>query len=445
MTLYIPGTSDVENLVRFDRDAADPSVTLSNRPTVAAAIWRFTPRGSNSISGDTTHSIARSNPNGNTDLGINTQVAAGGQTGYNIRVRTTAKNSHNSASVTPAVDDAVYLGVRIDFTSRDLRFYSSSGLIGDPVVLDEGDSWHGSEFSPFIRGRRADGRDTEWEEVAYWHNANDLEGDASDYVPTDAQMLAYSPGDDISGWPQTKSHVKPTGTTGAVATMFPDLSPGGAGFNLVTGLTSGSFAPYFVGTEEIGARYSTPYSLAVDLAYSVRVTGTTHILVGPASANASDPTPAQIKAGQNQNGTFAPAQEAFTESSTGPKERRLTGLFGSTNYKAFAVIETDTDEFTDVISWTFTTPRMGLRTDPIYTPGASPALWVSQTAIDVAVAAQGMPSVIDTAETDSSGRLVVDLSAAEGFYLPVGGSAKVGWEKGSNFGFQSATIENLDA
>lgn len=329
--------------------------------------------------------------------------------------------------------------------------YAMNGVEAHAPDDISGQSFLSTAIQPSILGSSVDGVDFEWFNAAIF--ATDAEEDSENpgqYIgtrlPSFAEMLAVGEGDDISALPGVYIGTNFQGTNGAFADTLVDYVSGN-NFAHIAGDTTNANnnRPVFVGAAEITAGATTLTSMAVDLAYTAGVTGTTHIMVGLASANPSNPISTQIKAGQNQNGTSASTKESFTENSTGLKERRLTGLFSSTNYKAFAVIETETDVFTSVISWTFTTPRIGLRTDPIYTPGSSPALWASQTAINIAVAAQGMPSVVDTAETDSSGRLVVDLSEAEGFYLPVGGAAKVGWEKGSNFGFQSATIENLDA
>lgn len=72
--------------------------------------------------------------------------------------------------------------------------------------------------------------------------------------------------------------------------------------------------------------------------------------------------------------TTAAAKEEYEGETAGTKERRLAGVYRSITYKAFATVETEPGVFTSVISWTFTTPRIGVKSGENYVDEAAPAL-----------------------------------------------------------------------
>lgn len=307
MSLYIPGTTNVEDLVRFDWDLADPVIAGGSKPTVEVGMWRFIPRNIVTSAGDTTHRLAGVDDASNG--GLQTQIGTGGSSAFYMRVRTTSTNAHSSANINATLDSEMWFAYRIDYVAGELKFFHNGAQLGDDIILEEGDSWRGDGFRPMIRGRRADSKDIEWEEIAYWNNSNDLlYANADNYVPTGADLLAYTSGADVTLWAAPKSHVRPTGANGAFATSFADLTPGGRVFNLTTGQTSGPFAPYFISSESpiltSSSIETTAKTATVGFASSAG-TGTAYIVGAVTGTFSAQPDPEDIAAGLLDDGVTA--------------------------------------------------------------------------------------------------------------------------------------------
>lgn len=340
------------------------------------------------------------------------------------------------ADLTPGTRYRVW--VRASILDNTLRFAVNGAEVGS-VINVVGGTFSGNVLLPSIAGSTVDGTDIEYFAAAIFA------GNVGAPVPTFAAMLAHEQGASLDALPGVAIGTNFTGANNTYADTLVDFV-GDNDFIHMQGDTTNANGnqPKFAGVADLVAGAVVASSQAAWLTYQHTSTGTAYFIAGLTSANSSTPTPAQIKAGQNQNGTSAPATASVVLASPNERDQMLVGTTGGQSYRAYMVIETAPDVFTPVISWTFTTPRIGVRSIPIYAPTNPPALWASQTAIDVSVVS-GARGFIGTDETGANGIMEVDLSTAEDFYPLVGATAKLGFEKSGVSGYLSRTILDLGA
>ena len=377
---------------------------------------------------------------GNNNFRIHTNTL--GQLRVGSRTSTNNALSVTAATVSELTQAASYVNVTdlVAQTSKNFR----NGTLVEPEFTGVGTAWNfPRSLSPTIMGFGTDGLDWSFYEAHIWL------ADEDDPFPTDVDWVAFNSGTPASGLSVPPSHSWiPAGTNGAVVTQILDTgSVGGLHLYKTQGPTSGARAPIFLGatSQELNAGALTVTSRTVTLNYTNNENGTIYFIVGPASANASNPSAAQIKAGNNQNGTAASFTANAVVSTTGAKTQQFTSLTPSQSLRGFAVIEKSAGVFTNVVSWDFVTPRIGIELPEIYAPTNPRTRWENQTGINVEFSSAGVSDYnIANGATDASGRATFDLSSAPGWNLPEGTSVKVTLTKG-NYSFSHAyPLVNLD-
>jgi hypothetical protein len=363
-----------------------------------------------------------------------------------LKARSTATNTTRTIRSVGswAEGELIYAVITLDLVAMEEKIYLNGTQLGATITRPGGDS-PGSygTMKPRITGAAVEAADLDIVAVAIWA------GSGSYALPTDAEIAAYVPGETFSGAFANPPRIATlaSGTNGADADSLLDVI-GTNHFLHVEGDTSDANGnhPIFIAAEEeedLTASTVALSSKAAWLSYETNLSGAAYFIVGLASANTTDPSAAQVKNGLNQNASAATATASDVVSGIDGTQL-LTGLTKQLNYKGFMTVETAEDVFSPVVSWTFTTPRIGVSSDPIYPPTSSPALWASQTAISASVAANEVPAIVTTAETSAGGILTVDLSDVEGFHVPVTGNVHLGWAKGDYSGLQIKPIINLE-
>jgi hypothetical protein len=333
--------------------------------------------------------------------------------------------------------------IGIHAETNGLQRFTVNGVV-HPTTIDMsgGVTLRGaSNMLPWIQGINLEDFDFEVSDVAFW-----LSNDSAD-IPTFEEIQNYQAGQPmLTASAATKIHLKAVGTAGAFATQFTDQFGANHAIHIAGDMEDlNENQPRFVSVASFTAGQIAPASTVVQVSYENSITGTVYMTVGLATANITNPTGAQIKAQLNQNGTAATAYASYVESTPGARSRQIPGILASVNYKAFAVIETSPGVFSEVLSWTFTSPRIGVLSPEIYAPGSPQVLYASQSAIDYSVAAPNLTSILGTTSTGSNGVMTIDLSAGPNRFLPVNSEVKLGWQKGDFSGYASRNIVNLDA
>lgn len=299
MPLMIPGAESAESLVRFDCS----SDLASGSATVIAGVFNLIPRGNWPNSGSVR--LAGSNDSPNNGAKVET-TGVGGGTRIFLSVRFTT-GAHRATELPAAVDSLTGLAFHADMANNTLTFLRN-GEIDSTVALEEGSSWFGGILQPFVQSTSAPGKDTEWYEIAFWHNGNDpAPENVGLYVPTveDLQDLTANLGI-IGTVVEPKSYIAPAGTDGVIATSFPDLAPGGRTWTQTSGATSGDFAPYFVGppTEVDVDVDATARTLNIEGTTSASG-GTVYVIVDTAANMPTPPNPEDVVGGFLADGVTA--------------------------------------------------------------------------------------------------------------------------------------------
>lgn len=276
-------------------------VLASNSATVYAGVYSFTPRNIWINTGGSIR-IACSQENHNNGFGVNTSTV-GSYTRTNMSTRLST-GSIGSEWVQVFTDEMVQFGFILNLTELTLT-YVINGVAQEPVVVPEGSTFLGGNMQPFIRGAAIEDKDTEWHELAYWHNADDPL-DLTSFVPSVSDLVAAT--SELGVIPSLvtpATHIEPVGTNGVIASVFPDLV-GTKTWNQDNGYTEGDYAPVFIGPpadiEVISD--STARTISIE-GPTPAGTGTTYIIIDTSDNMPTIPSVANIVSGLLEDGVTA--------------------------------------------------------------------------------------------------------------------------------------------
>lgn len=141
--------------------------------------------------------------------------------------------------------------------------------------------------------------------------------------------------------------------------------------------------------------------------------GTIYAIAGLASANASNPSAAQIIAGNNQDGSAAPWDFNSTVLSAGTKEFAVTGLNAGSAYRVFFVHDDGAGNYSNVTFAELATKSVKAEIDEV---NVAAGIFASVTGIEATVSrlpANGGTQITTTTagSTDAAGKITVNVSS----------------------------------